>query len=175
MGTSVGAKTGAEARRRGVVTNSTADLSDEFGDRLDYCDTPFRNYGRRRTFDGFITTVRCFEDITLIRAVLGTPGHGGVLVVDGGGSIRVALFGDQMAAVAIDNGWAGVVLNGAVRDTAVLAGMDLGIKALAAHPRRGGRTGVGEQGVSVSFGGITFSPGDQIYGDADGVVVQRGG
>ena len=94
---------------------STADLSDEFGDALSYCDTPFVQYGLHKSFAGAITTVRCVEDNALLRSVLETPGRGGVVVVDGAGSTRVALLGDMMAQLAIDNGWAGVIINGAVR------------------------------------------------------------
>lgn len=154
------------------MTTSTADLSDEFGEGLGYCDTPFRQYGFRRSFDGIITTVSCFEDIGLLRLVLGTFGGGGVVVVDGGGSIRVALLGDMMAQLAIDNGWTGVIINGAVRDTGILVGMELGVKALASNPRRGSRIGSGENNVELTFGGATFRPGDQVFSDEDGIVVR---
>ncbi len=154
------------------MTTSTADLSDEFGESLDYCDSPFRQYGFRRSFDGLITTVRCFEDNGLLKSVLGTAGHGGVVVIDGGGSVRVALLGDLMAQLAIDNGWSGVIINGAVRDTGVLAGLDLGVKALQSNPRRGSKTGSGATNVTLTFGGATFGPGDHVFSDEDGVVVQ---
>ncbi len=154
------------------MTTSTADLSDEFGEDLGYCDTVFQQYGRPRSFSGTITTVRCLEDNALLKAVLATPGHGGVVVVDGGGSGRVALLGDMLAQSAIDNGWSGVIVNGAVRDTAQLAGMSLGVKALRANPRRGSKTGAGETNVPVTFGGATFRPGDHLVSDDDGVVVQ---
>ena len=151
---------------------STADLSDEFGENLGYCGTPFRQYGHRRIFDGPIATVRCFEDVGLVRTLLGSPGRGAVLVVDGGGSVRVALLGDLMAQLAIDNGWVGVIINGAVRDTARLTGMDLGVKALHSSPRRGSRNGGGETNVPVTFGGATFQPGGLLFSDEDGIVVQ---
>lgn len=151
---------------------STADLSDEFGDGLGYCSTPFRQYGMHRSFAGAITTVRCFEDNALLRSVLGTPGHGGVVVVDGGGSIRVALFGDMMAQLAIDNGWAAVIIDGAIRDAGVLVGMELGVKALGSTPRRGSQTGAGERSVELTLGGATFRPGDQVFSDEDGVVIK---
>jgi regulator of ribonuclease activity A len=153
------------------MSESTADLSDEFGESLHYCELSFRQYGRRRSFSGPVTTVQCFQDVGLLRDVLGTPGAGGVLVVDGGGSTRTALFGDTMAQLAIDSGWAGLLINGVVRDTGTLADMDLGIKALGTSPRRGSRTGEGRQDVDVSFGGAVFRPGDRVVSDEDGVVV----
>lgn len=156
------------------MTISTPDLSDEFGDSLGYCDTQFQQYGLLTSFAGMITTVRCFEDNALLKAVLESPGHGGVVVVDGGGSVRVALLGDILAQLAIDNGWTGVIINGAVRDTGIIASLDLGVKALRTNPRRGTKTGAGEQNVPVTFGGTTFRPGDQVFSDHDGIVVQAG-
>lgn len=153
------------------MSESTADLSDEFGNALQYCELCFRQYGRRLAFSGVLTTVRCFQDFGLLRSVLQSPGAGGVLVVDGGGSTHAALLGDTMAQFAIDSGWVGVVINGAVRDTRELAGMDLGVKALGSSPRRGDRTGVGERDVAVSFGGAVFRPGDRVVSDEDGIVV----
>jgi regulator of ribonuclease activity A len=160
-------------RQEGELMNiSTADLSDEFGDALSYCDTPFVQYGLHKSFAGAITTVRCVEDNALLRSVLETPGRGGVVVVDGAGSTRVALLGDMMAQLAIDNGWAGVIINGAVRDARILGGMELGVKALRTNPRRGSKTGAGEKDVELTFGGATFRPGDHVLSDEDGVVVQ---
>jgi regulator of ribonuclease activity A len=153
------------------VSESTADLSDELGERLQYCQLSFRQYGRRLDFAGPVTTVQCFQDIGLLRSVLGKPGAGGVLVVDGGGSMRTALLGDSMAQLAIDSGWAGLVINGVVRDTRALADMDIGIKALGSSPRRGGRTGDGRHGIPVTFGGAVFRPGERLVSDEDGVIV----
>ena len=153
------------------MSPSTADLSDEFGDDLEYCELSFRQYGGRRIFGGPVTTVQCLQDIGLLRSVLAGPGAGGVVVVDGGGSTRTALFGDTMAQLAIDSGWAGVVINGVVRDTAALAGMDIGVTALGTSPRRGSRTGEGQRNVAVTFGGAVFRPGEQVVSDEDGVVV----
>ena len=155
------------------MPSSTADLSDRFGDALEYCDLPLQQYGGVRSFSGPITTVQCFQDIGLLRTLVQTPGAGGVLVVDGGGSRHVALLGDSMAQFAIDAGWAGVVINGVVRDVAALAGMPLGIKALGVSPRRGSRTGEGARDVPVTFGGAVFRPGRLLTSDDDGVVVAR--
>jgi len=112
---------------------TTADLYDEHGDALGSCETQFRSFGGHRSFSGPAVTVRCSEDNVVLRSVISGPGNGGVVVVDGGGSLRRALMGDLMAQLAVDNGWAGIVVHGAVRDTAVLAGLPIGI-------RRSGRT-----------------------------------
>jgi regulator of ribonuclease activity A len=109
---------------------ATADLIDTHGDALDSCDTQFRQYGARRSFRGPVVTVRCREDNALLKSVLSEPGRGRVLVVDGGASLHRALMGDVIAGIAVGTGWAGVIINGAVRDVAALASMDIGIKAL---------------------------------------------
>ena len=149
----------------------TADLYDEYEERLESCDLQLRQYGGRRVFAGPIATVRCHEDNALVKQVLNTPGEGRVLVVDGGGSLHTALMGDLIAASAVANGWAGVVINGAVRDVAALAELELGVKALGSNPRKSAKAGVGERDVVVSFGGATFTPGARLVSDDDGVVV----
>ncbi len=150
---------------------STADLYDEHGERLRSCDTQFRQFGGHSEFDGIVATVRCFQDNALLKSVLGTPGEGRVLVVDGGGSVHTALTGDLIAQLAVDNGWAGLVINGAVRDSAVLRSLPVGIKALGTNPRKSGKTGAGERDADVEFGGALFRPGDHVWCDDDGVVV----
>jgi regulator of ribonuclease activity A len=153
---------------------STADLYDEHGDALGSCDTQFRSFGGHRTFSGAAVTVRCAEDNVVLRSVISEQGNGRVVVVDGGGSLHRALMGDLMAQLAVDNGWAGIVVHGAVRDTAVLAGLPLGVKALGSNPRPSTKTGAGERDVPVAFGGATFRTGDRIFCDDDGVVVLPG-
>jgi regulator of ribonuclease activity A len=155
------------------MTIVTADLYDERGDQLDSCDLQFRQYGGRRTFAGPIATVRCHEDNALLKSVLSEPGEGRVLVVDGGGSLHTALMGDVIAGLAVANGWAGVVINGAVRDVAALRELDLGVKALGSNPRKSGKEGTGERDVPVSFGGATFRPGAELFSDDDGILVTR--
>lgn len=150
---------------------ATADLYDAHGDALRSCVTQFRSYGSRARFSGRISTIRCLEDNALVKQVLATPGGGRVLVVDGGGSLRTALLGDMIATSAVENGWAGVVINGAVRDTAALAGLDLGIKALGANPRKSAKTGLGEIDVPLHFGDVTFGAGAWLYSDEDGILV----
>lgn len=153
------------------MERSTADLMDESDDRLAACDLQFRQFGRRARFSGRVRTVRCREDNVLMRDLLASPGAGDVLVVDGGGSLRTALMGDTVARSAADNGWSGVIVYGCVRDSAALAGIDLGIKALGTSPRRSAKTGAGEVDVPVTFGGVTFHPGAELTSDEDGVVV----
>ena len=150
---------------------ATADLVDEYGERLESCDTQLRSFGGRRAFAGRVVTVRCHQDNALLKAVLGELGAGQVLVVDGGGSLHTALVGDLIAALAVENGWEGLVLHGAVRDSDALAGLDLGIKALGTNPRKSAKTGAGERDVEVAFGSARFTPGARLVSDADGVVV----
>jgi len=154
------------------MTPTTCDLLDERPE-LGCCLTPLRSVGGRRAFSGPIQTVSCLEDNVVMRAALDEPGEGRVLVVDGHGSPAIALLGDAMAKRAAAAGWAGLVINGAVRDIEALAEVDLGILALGAVPRRAGKAGVGAAGVPVSFGGVTFEPGGTVWVDADGVVVER--
>ena len=131
----------------------------------------FRDWGGAPSFVGPIATVRVFEDNALVRQSLETAGRGRVLVVDGGGSLRTALVGGNLAALAHRNGWSGIVVHGGVRDTAELAATPIGVKALGAVPRKSAKTGTGERDVPVAFAGITFTPGAYLYADRDGVVV----
>jgi regulator of ribonuclease activity A len=149
----------------------TADLVDEHGEALQSCDLQLRQFGGRRRFHGPIRTVTCFEDNALVKQVLSEPGGGAVLVVDGAGSLHTALVGDLIAGLALANDWAGLVVNGAVRDVEALGGLDLGIKALGSNPRKSAKLGAGEVDVAVRFGGTVFRPGDHLYSDEDGVVV----
>ncbi|MGA5418083.1 ribonuclease E activity regulator RraA [Streptomyces pseudogriseolus] len=154
-----------------VTPIPTADLVDRFGTHLRVCDLQFRQFGGHRAFAGPVRTVSCHEDNGLLRDLLRTPGDGAVLVVDGGGSLRTALVGDLIAGAAQDNGWAGLVLHGAVRDAAALAGLRLGIKALGTIPRKSAKNAEGAVDVPVTFGGVTFRPGDLLHGDDDGIAL----
>ncbi len=153
----------------------TADLVDEIGDDVRSCDLQFGQFGGRPEFAGPIRTVRCFQDNALLKSVLSGPGDGGVLVIDGGGSLHTALVGDVIAELARSNGWAGLIVNGAVRDAATLRTLDIGIKALGTNPRKSTKTGAGERDVAVSLGGVDFRPGDVAYSDDDGIVVVAAG
>ncbi|WP_062430825.1 ribonuclease E activity regulator RraA [Herbidospora daliensis] len=154
---------------------STADLYDEHGEALQSCSLQFRQYGSRRAFHGTITTLRCHEDNALLKSILEEPGNGRALVVDGGGSLEAALLGDVIAGTAAANGWAGVVVNGAVRDVVALAAIDLGVKALGSNPRKSHKHGLGTRDVAVIFGGVMFHPGATIYSDDDGILVTTRG
>lgn len=150
---------------------ATSDLCDAHEGKVRVAAPIFRSYGGRVAFHGQIATLKLFEDNGLIRQTLETPGSGRVLVIDGGGSLRCALLGDQLAALAVKNGWSGVVVWGCIRDAAAIAGMDLGVLALATHPQKTVKKNLGEAGVPVCFAGIEFRSGDWLYADADGLIV----
>ncbi|MFT3766937.1 MAG: ribonuclease E activity regulator RraA [Minicystis sp.] len=150
---------------------ATTDLCDAHGDAVRVVAPLFRDFGGRRRFAGTIVTIKVHEDNVLVRAALGEPGEGRVLVVDGGGSLRTALLGDQLAQLARDSGWSGVVVYGCVRDAEAMSAIEVGVKALATHPRKSGKKGWGERDVPVTFGGVTFVPGEWLCADADGIVV----
>lgn len=149
---------------------STCDLLDERPE-LGCCIAPLRSFGGRREFSGEIATVSTFEDNVVMREVLAEPGAGRVLVVDGAASVAIALLGDAMAKRAADDGWAGLILNAAVRDVEALGAIDLGLLALAGVPRRSRKDGFGAKNVPVTFGGATFQPGGTVWCDADGIVI----
>jgi regulator of ribonuclease activity A len=153
------------------MTVATANLCDEFGDEVHVAEPVFRDWGGVASFAGPIETVRVLEDNALVRQALETPGRGRVLVVDGGGSLRSALVGGNLAALARRNGWSGLVVHGCIRDTAEIAATPVGVKALGAVPRRSAKAGTGERRVPVTFAGITFTPGGYLYADSDGIIV----
>ena len=154
-----------------IEFRATADLVDDIGPDVRSCDLQLAQYGARSQFAGPVTTVRCFQDNALLKSVLSERGDGGVLVIDGNGSLHTALVGDLIAELGRSNGWAGLIINGAVRDAATLRTMDIGIKALGTNPRKSGKTGDGERDVAVEFGGVAFTPGEIAYCDDDGIVV----
>jgi regulator of ribonuclease activity A len=131
----------------------------------------FRDWGGSVAFAGPVETVRVFEDNALVRRVLESPGRGRVLVVDGGGSLRTALVGGNLTALAHQNGWAGLLVHGCIRDSDEIRSMPVGVKALSAVPRKSAKGGAGEQGVAVTFAGVTFTRGCHLYADRDGVIV----
>jgi regulator of ribonuclease activity A len=133
----------------------------------------FHSYGQHSKFYGIIETVRCFESNPTVRSILSTPGHNRILVVDGGGSKRVAIFGDQIAQLAIENSWSGVIINGCIRDSAIINNLPIGVKALGTHPVKSLKSYSGESSVPVNFGGVEFIPGQWVYSDEDGIIVSE--
>jgi regulator of ribonuclease activity A len=157
-----------------TVTISTPDLCDAYPERVRVLEPMLRNYGGRSAFGGEVCTVKCFEDNSFVKQRLGEPGAGRVLVVDGGGSMRRALMGGDVAAMAVDNGWAGVIVYGCVRDVDEIHALDLGVQALGTVPLKTRKRNVGELDASLTFGGVTFHEGDWVYADNNGVIVADG-
>jgi regulator of ribonuclease activity A len=153
------------------MSYKTADLSDDHSANLKVVYDVFQSYGLKPDFHGEVVTVKVFEDNVLVKAQLETDGRGKVLVVDGGGSLRCALLGDNVAALAVKNGWEGVIINGAIRDAADIDGMNVAIKALGTHPFKSVKKGEGDVNIPVSFGGTTINPGEYLYSDADGIII----
>jgi len=150
---------------------NTSELCDLFADSVDVVDPIFVSYGGRYSFGGEITTIKCFEDRGLIDRVLAQPGSGKVLLIDGGGSTRRALFDAALAQVAIDNDWEGIVCYGSVREVDALADLDIGVLAIASIPVNADSESIGDVDVPVNFGGVTFLPEDHLYADSTGVIL----
>ncbi len=149
---------------------STPDLCDEFPDEVRVLDPILRNFGGRQQFGGEIVTIKCFEDNSIVKALAGEPGAGRVMVVDGGGSRRRALLGDMIAANAVRNNWAGFVIYGSVRDVDALAQLEIGVQAMGSIPIKTDKRGIGDSNVALTFGGVTFKPGEYVYADNNGVI-----
>ncbi|MCL2656439.1 MAG: ribonuclease E activity regulator RraA [Betaproteobacteria bacterium] len=154
----------------------TTDLCDAHEDqlldgRIQIVEPIFRHFGGRRSFAGPIATLKLFEDNSLVRSTLETEGAGRVLVVDGGGSLRCALVGDQLAELGVRNGWAGVLVWGCIRDSGAIANMELGVLALATHPRKSLKKGIGTRDLEVQFASVRFKPGAWLYADEDGAIL----
>lgn len=151
----------------------TADLCDAHEGKLRVVSPMFRSYGGRPAFGGEIATLKVFEDNSLVRSALEGPGKGRVLVIDGGASMRCALVGDQLALLGVKNGWTGVIVYGCIRDSKAIGDMDIGVFALGTHPQKSIKKGVGDRDLPVTFGGVTFVPGQFVYADEDGVVLSE--
>ncbi|GAB3107349.1 putative 4-hydroxy-4-methyl-2-oxoglutarate aldolase [Aestuariicella hydrocarbonica] len=149
----------------------TPDLCDAYPKLVQAVDPMFNNYGGRRSFGGEMVTIKCFEDNSLVREQVAQPGKGKVLLVDAGGSLRRACLGDVLAEKAVKNGWEGIIMYGCIRDMDAIAALDLGVQALNTHPMKTEKKGIGELNVKVTFGGVTFTPGEYVYADNNGVIV----
>jgi regulator of ribonuclease activity A len=150
----------------------TPDICDDHPE-VQVVEPGFRNFGGVDAFGGEVVTVKCFEDNSIVKEQVGKPGNGCVMVVDGGGSKRAALLGDMLAEKAAENGWAGLIIYGCIRDVDVIGKTDLGVQALGTHPRKTEKKGIGDLNVPVTFGGVTFRPGQYIYADNNGIVVSE--
>ncbi|HOY00005.1 ribonuclease E activity regulator RraA [Zoogloea sp.] len=151
----------------------TTDLCDANEGKVRAVAPMFRSFGGKTRFSGPVRTLKVFEDNALVRSTLETPGNGAVLVVDAGGSTRCAMLGDQLALLGVKNGWSGVIMYGCIRDSGPISGMDLGVFALGTHPMKSVKKGAGDLDIPVSFGGVTFSTGQYVYADEDGVIVSE--
>jgi len=154
-----------------VPTFATTDLCDDHEDETSVIHPGLVHFGGRHRFCGPAHTLKIFEDNSLVRAALEGPGEGKVLVIDAGGSRRCAVVGGNLAVLAAENDWAGIVVWGCVRDCDELAVAATGVLALAAHPRRSVKRGEGQSELPVVIGGVSVTPGDWVYADHDGVVV----
>ena len=155
------------------MTFTTADLYDKYGDDLKVALPIFKDYGAKRIFHGPISTVKAYEDNSLVRTALEEPGEGRILIVDGDESLRCAMLGDMLAKLGMENGWSGIIVFGCIRDADVIATIDIGVKALNSNPRKSLKQGLGDRDISVSFAGITFNVGEYVYADTDGIIVSE--
>ncbi len=151
---------------------STPDLTDAHGE-ASAIELQFASYGGIRRFGGRAVTIKCHEDNSLVKQCVSEPGEGRVIAVDGGGSLRRALLGDMLAEQAAANGWAGLVINGAVRDVDEIAATSIGVLALGHCPLKTEKLGMGQRDVPIAFGGVCIAPGDYIYADNNGVIVSK--
>lgn len=149
----------------------TPDLCDAYPELVQVVEPMFSNFGGKDSFGGEIVTVKCFEDNSKVKYLVGTPGEGRVMVVDGGASMRNALLGDMLAEKAVKNGWAGLIIYGCIRDVDAIMELDLGVQALGTVPLKTEKRDIGDINIPVKFGGVTFIPGHFVYADNNGVIV----
>lgn len=155
-----------------MSTISTPDLSDA-APEVGVLELPWINYGQKRQFGGRVVTIKCHEDNSLVKDCVAEAGLGRVIVVDGGGSRRRALLGDMLAEEAADNGWAGLVINGVIRDVDEIGRTPLGVQALGCCPVKTEKLGVGQRDIDIHIGGVMIAAGDYVYADNNGVIVSK--
>ena len=153
------------------MNETTSDISDQLHPNVQYLKPVYKSYGGKTSFSGRIVTVKCYEDNSLVEEALKSNGKNSILVVDAGGSMNCAMLGDKRAADAIKNEWEGILVHGLIRDSATIKGMKIGILALGVCPLKSIKNGVGDSNLIVNFSGITFTPGEYLYADEDGVIV----
>ena len=156
-----------------TMNETTSDISDKLHPDVQYLEPVYKIYGAKTSFSGRIFTVKCFEDNSLVEEALKANGKESVLVIDAGGSMNCAMLGDKRAADAINNEWEGIIVHGLIRDSVAINGMELGIRALGVYPLKSIKNGVGDSNLIVNFSGVTFTPGEYLYADEDGVIVVK--
>ncbi len=156
-----------------TMNETTCDISDKLHPNVQYLEPVYKNYGAKTSFSGHIVTVKCYEDNSLVEAALKTNGKNSVLVIDAGGSMNCAMLGDKRATDAIKNEWEGILVHGLIRDSATIKGMEIGIRALGVYPLKSMKNGIGDSNLIVNFSGVTFTPGEYLYADEDGVIVVK--
>lgn len=154
-----------------IQTLKTADLCDQYSDSISICQLEFKSYGGKKQFSGPISTVEVFEDNVLVKEMLQTIPEGNVLVVNGGGSKNCALVGDILASIAVDRKLGGIIVNGPIRDSGEIGQMDIGVFAIGTMPLKSKKEGKGKTNAQTKFGGVTWTPGEYVYADEDGVIV----
>ena len=152
---------------------ATTDLCDAFSNDLQIAEPIFFDFGSTTSFSGPISTLKLHEDNSLVRDALETDGQGGVLVVDGGGSTRCALLGGNLAVLAEKNNWQGILVYGCIRDRDEIEATTVGVKALAPHPLKSNKQGIGQKDIPVRFAGVNWVPGHYLYADKDGIVLSE--
>jgi regulator of ribonuclease activity A len=153
---------------------NTCDLVDQYADEIQVTETiGLKHYGQQQRFSGRIQTLKCFEDNSLLKKIVSAPNAASVLVVDGGGSMRCAMVGDLIAALAVKHGWRGIIVNGCIRDSSALQHISIGIMALGTNPKKSSKLDQGEIGIPIAFAGVNFETGDYLYADEDGIVVAK--
>jgi len=156
-----------------TMNETTCDISDKLHPDVQYLEPVYKIYGAKTSFSGRIVTVKCYEDNSLVEEALNGNGKDSVLVIDAGGSMNCAMLGDKRAADAINNEWEGIIVHGLVRDSVAINGMEIGIRALGVYPLKSIKNGVGDSNLIVNFSGVTFTPGEYLYADDDGVIVVK--
>ena len=151
----------------------TADLCDDYSEDLIILNQQFNSYGKKDSFFGQISTVKCLNDNSKVREAVNSEGNRNVLVVDGSASTACALLGDMLAEAAVNNNWSGIIVNGCIRDSDVIANIDLGVFALSTIPLKSVKKNIGDRDVTVNFMGVDFNPGDYIYADLDGIIISK--
>ena len=154
-----------------TMNDTTSDISDKLHPDVQYLEPVYKSYGAKTLFSGRIVTIKCYEDNSLVEETLKTNGKDSALVIDAGGSMNCAMLGDKRAADAIKNEWEGILVHGLIRDSATINGMEIGIRALGVCPLKSIKKGVGDSNLIVNFSGVTFTPGEYLYADEDGVIV----